>query len=77
VAHICNPTYSGGRNQKDHSSKPGQGNSFARSYLEKPFTKTGLKVKALSSSSRTSKIIIIIIIIIIIVRGKKGDTSLK
>jgi hypothetical protein len=22
VAHACNPSYSGGRNQKDHSSKP-------------------------------------------------------
>jgi hypothetical protein len=22
VVHACNPSYSGGRNQKDHSSKP-------------------------------------------------------
>jgi hypothetical protein len=27
VAHTYNPSYSGGRNQEDHSSKPGQANS--------------------------------------------------
>jgi hypothetical protein len=25
VAHICNPSYSGGRDQEDHSSKPAPG----------------------------------------------------
>jgi hypothetical protein len=54
VAHICNPSYLGGRDQKDHGSKPAQANSSARPYLKKPFAKTGLvewlKVKALSSS---------------------------
>jgi hypothetical protein len=28
VAHNCNPSYSGGRDQEDHSSKPAQANSF-------------------------------------------------
>jgi hypothetical protein len=27
VAHACNPSYSGGRNQEDHSSKPARANS--------------------------------------------------
>jgi hypothetical protein len=27
LAHICNPTYQGGRGQGDHTSRPGQGNS--------------------------------------------------
>jgi hypothetical protein len=56
MAHVCNPSYSGGRDQEDRVSKPAWAN---RLYLEKPFTKIGLvewlKVKALSSSPRTSK----------------------
>jgi hypothetical protein len=28
VAHTCNPSYSGGRDQEDHSSKPVQANSL-------------------------------------------------
>jgi hypothetical protein len=59
VAHSCNPSYSGGRDQEDFGSKPAQANSSAGPYLEKPFTKIGLvgwlKVKALSSSSSTAK----------------------
>jgi hypothetical protein len=27
VAHICNPSCSGGRDQEDHGSKPAQANS--------------------------------------------------
>jgi hypothetical protein len=27
VAHTCNPSYSGGRDQEDHNLKPGQANS--------------------------------------------------
>jgi hypothetical protein len=27
VAHACNPSYSGGRDQENHGSKPAQGNS--------------------------------------------------
>jgi hypothetical protein len=27
VAHACNPSYSGGRDQEDHGSKPAQENS--------------------------------------------------
>jgi hypothetical protein len=51
VAHACNPSYSGGRDQEDHGLKPVQGNSSRDSpYLEKLFTKIGLvewlKVKA-------------------------------
>jgi hypothetical protein len=34
VTHICNPSYSGGRDQEDHSSKPTQASSSSRSYLE-------------------------------------------
>jgi hypothetical protein len=57
VAHACNPSYSGGRDQEDLSSKPAQGNSSVRPYLEKTHHKKGLvewlKVKALSSSPST------------------------
>jgi hypothetical protein len=42
VAHTCNSSYSGGRDQEDHGSKPAQENSSARPYLEKSFTKIGL-----------------------------------
>jgi hypothetical protein len=59
VAHACNPNYSGGRDQKDHGSKPAQENYSMRPYLEKPFTTRGLvewvKVRALSLSPSTTK----------------------
>jgi hypothetical protein len=59
VAHACNPTYSGGRDQEDHGLKPAQANSLQDPILKKPFTKTGLvewlKVKALSSSPSTTQ----------------------
>jgi hypothetical protein len=58
VAHACNPSYSGGRDQKDLGLKPAWANSSARPYLEKPFTKIGLvewlNVKALSSNPSTN-----------------------
>jgi hypothetical protein len=57
MAHACNPSYSGGKDQEVHSSKPALANSSP--YLEKPFTKIGLmewlKVKALNSSPSTAK----------------------
>jgi hypothetical protein len=34
VAPSCNSSYSGGRDQEDHGSKPAQANSFARPYLK-------------------------------------------
>jgi hypothetical protein len=59
VAHACNPSYSGSRDQKDFGSKPSWANISARPYLKKPFTKIGLvewlKVKVLSSSPSTAK----------------------
>jgi hypothetical protein len=27
VSHVCNPSYTGGRDQEDHSSKPAPANS--------------------------------------------------
>jgi hypothetical protein len=42
VAHNCNHSYSGGRDQEDNGSKPAWANSSTRSYLEKPFTKIGM-----------------------------------
>jgi hypothetical protein len=27
VVHVCNPSYSGGKNQEAHSSRPGQAKS--------------------------------------------------
>jgi hypothetical protein len=38
----CNPSYLGGRDQEDGSSKPAHTNSSERSCLEKDFTKLGL-----------------------------------
>jgi hypothetical protein len=35
VAHTCNPSYSGGRDQEDLGSKPAPGKSFERPYLKK------------------------------------------
>jgi hypothetical protein len=39
VAAVCNPSYSGGRDQEDCGLKPAQADSSSRPYLEKPFTK--------------------------------------
>jgi hypothetical protein len=56
VAHACNPSYSGGRDQEDTGLKPAQANS---SISKIPNTKIRLvewlKVKALSSSPSTAK----------------------
>jgi hypothetical protein len=41
VAHSCNPSYSGGRDQEDHGSKPAQANS-----LQDPISKTFHKNRA-------------------------------
>jgi hypothetical protein len=35
VAHPCNPSYSGGRDQEDHSLKPAWANSSKDSILKK------------------------------------------
>jgi hypothetical protein len=54
VAHACNPSYPGSRDQEDPCLKPAWANSSARPYAEKPFIKIGLvewfKVKALRSA---------------------------
>jgi hypothetical protein len=59
VAHAYNPSYSGGRDQEDHGSKPAWANNWQDPISKKPFTKIGLvdwlKAKALSSSSSTAK----------------------
>jgi hypothetical protein len=41
-AHTCNPSYSGGRNQENPSSKPAPANSSRDPVLKKAFTKKGL-----------------------------------
>jgi hypothetical protein len=59
VAHTCNPSYSGGRDQEDHGSKTTRVNSSRDPVLKNLITKIGLvewlKVKALSSNLSTSK----------------------
>jgi hypothetical protein len=59
VAHACNPSYSGGRDQEDHGSKLDQANSSRNPISKTPITKRGLvellKVEALSSNSRAKK----------------------
>jgi hypothetical protein len=42
VTHAYYPSYSGGRDQEDCSSKPAQANSSTRPYLEKTHHKKGL-----------------------------------
>jgi hypothetical protein len=39
VAHACNPSYSGGRDQEDRGSKPAGTNSSQDLVLKKPNTK--------------------------------------
>jgi tRNA A22 N-methylase len=39
VAHTCNPSYTGGRDQEDRSLKPAWANSLRNPILKKPFTK--------------------------------------
>jgi hypothetical protein len=39
VAHSCNPSYSGGRDQEDHSSKPAQANSLRDLIFKNPSQK--------------------------------------
>jgi hypothetical protein len=41
VAHACNPSYSGGRNQEDCGLKPAQANSSQDPVSKKPITKKG------------------------------------
>jgi hypothetical protein len=58
VAHVCNPSYSGGRDEKDSISKPAWANSSQELILKIPITKwlvEQLKVKALSSSPRKAR----------------------
>jgi hypothetical protein len=39
MAHCYNPSYSGGRDQEDHSLKPAQANSLQDPISKNPFTK--------------------------------------
>jgi hypothetical protein len=62
VAHAYTPSYSGGRDKKDHSLKPAWANISQDPILKKPCTKKKkiglvkwLKVKALNSSPSTAK----------------------
>jgi hypothetical protein len=59
VAHVYNPSYTGGRNQEDLSSKPAQANSLKDLIFNKPITKRGLveylKVGAVSSNPSVTK----------------------
>jgi hypothetical protein len=42
VAHACNPSYSGRRDQEDHVPNPTWANSSQDPISKKPFTKKGL-----------------------------------
>jgi hypothetical protein len=59
VAHSCNPSYSGGKDQEDCSSKPAQANGSQDPISKKTHHKKGLvewlKVLALSSNPSTAK----------------------
>jgi hypothetical protein len=57
VAHTCNPSYSGGRDQRNAVPSQACQNSLKDLISKKPFTKRleWLKVWALSSNSSTTK----------------------
>jgi hypothetical protein len=59
VAHTCNPSYSGGRDQKDHGSKSSWANSsqntISRKIHHKKRLVEWLKVKVLSSNPNIGK----------------------
>jgi hypothetical protein len=42
VAHTCNPSYTGGRDQEDHGLKTAQANSLQDPILKKTLHKKGL-----------------------------------
>jgi hypothetical protein len=44
VAHACNPSYSGGRDQEDHRSKPARENSSQSPILKNPLPKRAGRV---------------------------------
>jgi hypothetical protein len=57
VAHTCNPSYSGGRDQEDRGWKPAQIvlETLTRKYPSQKELVEWLKVKALNSSPSTEK----------------------
>jgi hypothetical protein len=61
VAHACNPSYSGGRDQEDRGLKPAWANTLRDLILKKTHHKKKraevewLKVQALSSNPSTAK----------------------
>jgi hypothetical protein len=59
LALAYNPTYSGGRDQKDQGSKPAWANNLQDTISKKNLTQKGLvewlKVSALSSNPSTTK----------------------
>jgi hypothetical protein len=60
VAHTYNPSYSGGRDQKDQGSKPALAQKKKKNHTKKKGLVEWLKVLALSSNPSTGKKIIII-----------------
>jgi hypothetical protein len=44
VAHACNPSYSGGRDQEDHSSRPAWAKSWRDPILKKPTKKRDSRI---------------------------------
>jgi hypothetical protein len=60
VAHACNPSYSGGRDQEDQGLKPAWASSSRDPISKTPITKNWVvewvTVNALSSSPSTEKI---------------------
>jgi hypothetical protein len=59
VAHACNPSYSGGRDQENRSSKPAWANSLQDPILKEPITNIALvewlQGEGLSSIPSTEK----------------------
>jgi hypothetical protein len=59
VVHACNPSYSGGRDQKDLSLKPAWANSSTKPHPKQTHHKKGLvewlRMKTLSSNRSTVK----------------------
>jgi hypothetical protein len=53
VAHACNPSYSGGRGQEDHGSKPAQENNSRDPILKNPSLTQGVGPEFKSQDHKT------------------------
>jgi hypothetical protein len=77
VAHTYNSSYSGGRDQEDHGSKPAQANSSqdpsSKKYPHKKGLAEWLKKLSLSSSLSTEKTFFYLMILLLKINSMLSD----